>query len=231
MEPTHQPTQDTAQTTNDPITTTAPTVADPAIPGIVTDPVTPAEAPAVPEPSPEPPSPTPTTETPITPPAEPPTEVTQPVADTLPRTEAESSNTAAATPEPDVTQLPPEAGEQVEVIPVPVPPTVPSPITNDIPPAVAALTNEELRIASVLYVKRHQKERSQKAVAARQATQKIHLDEILNYMSSHNPTKLINVAYACNLSPEQASHYLRVLRQQGKITGEGHGPSRIFTLV
>jgi predicted transcriptional regulator len=123
----------------------------------------------------------------------------------------------------------PSAAKPEDLTPVPVPPIT---VSNDgIPPAVAALTDEELRIASVLYVKRHQKERSQKAVAARQATQKIHLDEVLNYMSSHNPTKLINVAYACNLSPEQASHYLRVLRQQGKVTGEGHGPSRLFRLA
>jgi predicted transcriptional regulator len=209
---------DAVHTTNDLAEPVAAPPSEPAIPGIVTDPATPVDTSAAPESPPEPAPPVaPPTETPTLPPAQPSTEVTQPLAE-------------SAAPVSDENQLHPKAEEPVEAIPVPVPPPTPSPTANDIPPAVAALTDEELRIASVLYVKRHQKERSQKAVAARQATQKIHLDEILNYMSSHNPTKLINVAYACNVSPEQASHYLRVLRQQGKVTGEGHGPSRIFKL-
>jgi outer membrane biosynthesis protein TonB len=181
----------------------------------------PAEAPAV-EPEPpviEQPVIEPIVIEPVTPPPQPepkPELAAEPVAETVP-------------PKPEQPVQPPEP---VQPSPQPqpaTPPIIPQPApAGDVPAAVLALTDAELRIAVAYYLRKHQTELSRKGVAARQENMRRNLDAIEAYVKKRGSAKIPRLTQEFNLSPVLVSKYVQTLVKQGHIKAEGHGSSRRY---
>ncbi len=96
------------------------------------------------------------------------------------------------------------------------------------PPAVANLTDEELKIASALYAKKNQKVLSQQGVAKRQAVAAQNIAEIKKFINSHSPASNQTIARALNLPPRRVQHYMRILTHNGTVTATGWAQSRRY---
>lgn len=106
-----------------------------------------------------------------------------------------------------------------------------TPQASDIPPAVLALSDAELRIAVTYYLKKNQTSISQRGVKARQEKMQKNLSAITNYIATHPETRLPRIAKALNFSPNLTSHYIQMLTKQGKVRAEGWAGKRRYFLV
>lgn len=138
----------------------------------------------------------------------------EPPADTVP-------TAAPITPEPQKSspaQAPPGSSTEESI-----------PNTQDtVPSAVLNLSDEELKIAAALYLKKNQIAISQKGVKARQNTMHKNMEAIRSYIRQHGPSPLPRIAKHCNITPGTTSSYLRRLLAQGRIQAAGHGTTRRY---
>lgn len=110
----------------------------------------------------------------------------------------------------------------------PQPTSTVSKASDNTPPAVAALTESELKFAAALYAKRNQRTLSQAGVKARQATASRNLHAITKYISKHSPTTNASIARALNLPPRRVQHYMQILTKNGTVTATGWAQSRKY---
>ncbi len=119
--------------------------------------------------------------------------------------------------------------------PVPVPAPAPEP-PSDINPqlsddeVVASLTEDQLKAAATLYIKKNQKLLSQKGVAKRKQTMELNLREIVDFLSHNNGSPLPRIAHRTNITSGTTSKYLRQLIASGKVTATGWGKTRLYFL-
>jgi predicted transcriptional regulator len=191
-----------------------------------TVPLTPDPAP--PPPVPDIPEPTPAPQTPPTAP--------------------ESEQTAPPTPENTSLQPAPEPVKpQPEHIPEPPTPPTPEPLpappkpeptpqVSDIKPQVSdadivqSLTDEQLKLASSLYARKHQSVLSRKGVEARQAIAQKNITDITAFVRSHSPANNRTIARALNLPPRRVQHYMQQLTHEGVVMATGWGISREYKI-
>ncbi len=208
-----------------------PTVDEPVEPVIAVEPIPPAIAdepagPAAPTPDPEPITATPPEPPTVSAPEPPalPEPNPQPVPEPRPEPISEPKPTIPPQPAPEPTPAVSPA--------TPAPPdhtSMPDPHST-IPPAVLALSDQELRIAAAYYLQKNQTEISRKGVQARQQTMRRNLDAITAYIQAHGSTQIPRLARELNLSPGLTSHYLQILVKQHKVKAEGWAKDRRYSV-
>jgi hypothetical protein len=157
-----------------------------------------------------------------------------PAAKLTPEPEPESKPEQAPEPaEPPLEDKPAEPDKRApepEPNPTPAPaPAAQSPTVPGIPPAVLALSEDELRAAATYYLQKNQRRISQKGVVARQAAEKRNMDALVRYVAKHGPTGLPRLARVINCSPGTTSSYLQRLVKQGRLHAEGWSATRRFS--
>ena len=177
-------------------------------------------------PHPSPPEPTPPPE-----PLPPPDPQPQPTANHQPPT------VAPPLPEPVTSHPSPPAPPTPPLPPHPSPPKPePTSQVSDIKPQVSdadivqSLTDEQLKLASSLYAKKHQKALSRKGVEARQAIAQKNIASIRSFIAHHSPANNRTIARALNLPPRRVQHYMQQLTHEGVVVATGWGISREYRI-
>jgi len=167
--------------------------------------------------------------------AEPPIEPTPPPEPPVPP-EPIPPPEAATSPPPEAAATPtvPLPAQRIELVAhteptVDVQPTPPAPQPVDgIPPAVLALTDDELKAAAKYYIQKHQREIGMRGVRARQAHKQKMLDAITAYVRARGSAQIPRLCQDMNISPGLASHYLRLLVIDKAIKADGWAKNRRF---
>jgi hypothetical protein len=148
------------------------------------------------------------------------------------------------TPQPTAPESDPPAAKATEPVTtepivknpsVAPPPAEPTPPTTDTPPnpynlplAILALTDDELKQAAAYYLKKNQAAISQKGVAKRQAIMSYNLTRIFDHITRQGPSQIPHMARVLDLSPKLLSHYLQILVKQNKIQATGWAKTRTY---
>jgi predicted transcriptional regulator len=86
---------------------------------------------------------------------------------------------------------------------------------------VGTLSDNDLKAAAALYLKRNHAAISAKGVAKRKQTMELNLREIVDYLSRNNGAPLRRIARHTNITAGTTSKYLRQLIAAGKVRAEG----------
>lgn len=155
-------------------------------------------------------------------------ESNQPAYATPPAVAAgEVQNGQAGAPAADVVEgtqhVQTEAGKPNQPVALPsIPPTTPS-------SRVLELTDDELKEAAALYLRRHQAEIAAQGVAKRQANMQANFDKIVSFVSSaSSPQTVAQIARACSITPRTTASYLQKLVRTNRLKASGHAVSRRY---